>query len=94
MDLGWVGMTHVWSEEVITSRWTSSRTSGGTPGITSGSQMDPGRVKYESGIVKNGFNLRLRITSRNTSPNLLLRAQNLEVIPRSFELNFNASQAC
>ena len=32
-------------------RWTSSRTSGGTSGITSGSQMDPGRVKYESGVI-------------------------------------------
>ena len=60
MDLGWVGMTQVWLEEVRTSRWTSrwtsSRTSGGTSGSTSGSQMDPGRVKYESGIIKGGFN--------------------------------------
>ena len=54
MNLGWVGMTQVWLEEVRTSRWTSrwisrwtsrwtsSRTSGGTSGSTSGSQMDPG----------------------------------------------------
>ena len=56
MDLGWVGMTQVWLEEVRTSRWTSSRTSGGTSGSTSGSRMDPGRVKYESGIIKCSFN--------------------------------------
>ena len=64
MDLGWVGMTQVWLKEVRTSRWTSrwasrwtsSRTSGGTSGSTSGSQMDPGRVGYESGIIKGGFN--------------------------------------
>ena len=60
MDLGWVGMTKVWLKEVRTSRWTSrltsSRTSGGTLESTSGSQMDPGTVKYESGIVKFGFN--------------------------------------
>ena len=38
MDLGWVGMTSVWSEKVRTprwtSRWTSSRTTGGTSGST------------------------------------------------------------
>ena len=34
------------------------------------------------------------MTSRNTSPNLLLRAQNLKVILRLFELDINASQAC
>ena len=56
MNLGWVGMTQVWLEEVRTSRWTSSRTSGGSLGSTSGSQMDLGRVKYESGIIKGGFN--------------------------------------
>ena len=91
-------MTQVWLEEVRTSRWTSrwtsSRTSGGTSGSTSGSQMDPGRVKYESGIIKGGFNWSLRMTSRNISPNLLLRAQNLKVYPRSFELDINASPAC
>ena len=58
MDLGWVGMTQVWLKEVRTSRWTSSRTLGGTSGSTSGStlgsQMDPGIVKYESGMVKGG----------------------------------------
>ncbi len=52
LDLGRVDMTHVWSEEIRTSRWTS----GGTSGSTSGNQMDPGRVKDESGIVKGGFN--------------------------------------
>ena len=50
MDLGWVGMTQVWSEEVRTSRWTSrwtsSRTTGGTSGSTSGSLKfsDSGRL--------------------------------------------------
>ena len=41
MDLGWVGMTKVWSEKVRTSRWTSrwtsSMTTGGTIGGASGS---------------------------------------------------------
>ena len=40
MDLIWVGMTQVWSEDVRTSRWTSrwlsSRTTRGTSGSTSG----------------------------------------------------------
>ena len=49
MDLIWVGMTQVWSEDVRTSRWTSrwssSRTTGGTSGSTSGNlQKDAGRV--------------------------------------------------
>ena len=39
MDLGWVGMTSVWSEKVRTSRWTSrwtsSMTTGGTIGVAS-----------------------------------------------------------
>ena len=61
MDLGWVGMTQLWSEEVRTLRWssmwTSSWTTGSTSGSTSGSQMDPRRVKYESGKPgKGGFN--------------------------------------
>ena len=47
MDLGWVGMTQVWSVEVRTSRWTSrwtsSRTTGGTSGSTSGSLKFSGR---------------------------------------------------
>ena len=34
------------------------------------------------------------MTPRIISPNLLLRAQNLKVNPRSFELDINASQAC
>ena len=34
------------------------------------------------------------MTSRNISPNLLLRAKNLKVNPRSCELDINASQAC
>ena len=49
MDLGWVGMTSVWSEKVRTSRWTSRWTSGMTTGGASGStsgnlQKDAGRV--------------------------------------------------
>ena len=94
MDLGWLCMTQVWLEEVRTSRWTSRWTSSRTSGGTSGSQMDPGRVKYGLGIIKGSFNWSIRITSRNITPNLLLRAQNLKVNPRSFELDINASQAC
>ena len=39
MELGNVGMTQVWSEEVRTSSWTSRWTSGGTTGGTSGSTL-------------------------------------------------------
>ena len=95
MDLGpRMGLydSQVWFEVVSTSRWTSSRTSGGTSGSTSGSQMDPGRVKYYQGWFqlkfKNDFKKHI------SQPNLLLRAQNLKVNPRSFELDINASQAC
>ena len=90
MDLGWVGMTQVSSKEVRTSRWTVSRTSGNIYG----SPKDSGRVNYESEIVRGSFNLSLWMTSRTTFPNPLLRAQNLKVIPRSFELDIIASQAC
>jgi len=62
MDLGWVDMTQVWSEEVRTSRWTSrwtsSRTTWGISGSTSGSlKFSDGlrKSKYESGMVKGGF---------------------------------------
>ena len=66
MDLGWVGMTQVWSEKVRTSRWTSRWTSsmttggtiGGASGSTSGSlKFSDGLRKswYESGMVKGGF---------------------------------------
>ena len=34
------------------------------------------------------------MTPRNISPNLLLRAQNLKVNLRLFELDIKASQAC
>ena len=37
MELGWVGMTQVGSEEVRTSRWTPRQRSSGTTGGTSGS---------------------------------------------------------
>ena len=40
MELGWVGMTYVWSEKVRTSRWTSRWTSSrGTGGTTEGHQI-------------------------------------------------------
>ncbi len=61
MDLGWVGMTQVWSEEVRTSRWTSrwtsSRTTRGTSGSTGSLEFSDGlrKSQYESGIVKGGF---------------------------------------
>ena len=35
MDLGWVGMTQMWSEWVRASRWTPSQISSGTTGGTS-----------------------------------------------------------
>ena len=37
MDLGWVGMTQLGSEEVRTSRWTPRQRSSGTTGGKSGS---------------------------------------------------------
>ena len=49
MDLGWFGMTQVWSEEVRTSRRTpsqrSSRATGGTSGSASVSLNLPDRPK-------------------------------------------------
>ena len=58
MDLGWVGMTQVGSEEVGTSRWMprqrSSRTTGGTSGSTSMSlKLSDNFMKsqYGSGMV-------------------------------------------
>ena len=46
MDLGWVGISQVWSEKVRrwTSRWTSRRTTWGTSGSTSGS------LKFSDGV--------------------------------------------
>ena len=37
MDLGWVGMTQIGSEEVRTSRWSPRQRSSGTTRGTSGS---------------------------------------------------------
>ena len=55
MDLGWVGMTSVWSEKVRTSRWTSrwtsSMTTGGTIGGASGSTS--GSLKLSDGLRKS-----------------------------------------
>ena len=45
-------------------------------------------------MVKGGFSWSLRGTTRITSPNLLLRAQNLKVILSLSEFDTNASQAC
>ena len=39
MDLGWVGMTQVGSEEVRNPRWTPRKRSSGTTGGTSGSTL-------------------------------------------------------
>ena len=39
MNLGWVGLTQVGSEEVRTLRWTSRWTSRGTTGGTSGNTL-------------------------------------------------------
>ena len=62
MDLGWVGMTQVGSEEVRTSRWTLRQRSSGTTGGTSGStsmslKLSDSFMKslYESGMVKGSF---------------------------------------
>ena len=48
MDLGWVGMTSVWSEKVRTSRWTSRWTSSMTTGGASGSTS--GSLKFSDGV--------------------------------------------
>ena len=62
MDLGWVCITQVGSEEVRTSRWTPRQRSSGTTGGTSGStsmslKLSDSFMKsyYESGMVKGGF---------------------------------------
>ena len=69
MNLGWVGLTQLWSEEVRTSRWTSRWTSRGTTGGTSGSTLkslfswllrgldksdEPRMGWFDSSIVKGG----------------------------------------
>ena len=45
MDLGWVGMTLVWSEKDWTSRWTSSRTTGDDIRKYFSFHMDSGRLR-------------------------------------------------
>ena len=50
MDLGWVGMTQVWSEEVRTSRWTSRWTSSKPTGGTSGSTSES--LKFSDALRK------------------------------------------
>ena len=73
MDLGWVGMTQVWSEEVRTSRWTSrwtsSRPTGGASGSTSGSLKFSDGLRKTSGLfptsllkIKKSFKVQLSLT--------------------------------
>ena len=72
MDLGWVGLTQVGSEEVRTSRWTprqrSSWTTGGTSGSTSMSLKLSDRLwknQYDSSMVKDGYSLSSRRTKNS-----------------------------
>ena len=75
MDLGWVGMTQVGSEEVRTSRWTPRQRSSGTTGGTSGSTSMSLKLshsfmksQYESGMVKGSFSFKARRTIRMRGP--------------------------
>ena len=75
MDLGWVGMTQVGSEEVRTSRWTPrQRSSGTTEGTTGSTSMSlklcdsSMKSKYESGMVKGSFSFNSRRTMRMRDP--------------------------
>ena len=74
MDLGWVGMTQVGSEEVRTSRWTPRQRSSGTTGGTSGNTSMSLKLsnsfiksKYESDMVKGSFSFNLRRTMKLTT---------------------------
>ena len=58
MELGWVGMTQVGSEEVRTSQWTPRQRSSGTAGGTSGG----------SGMVKASLSFNSRRTMRMRGP--------------------------
>ena len=86
MDLGWVGMTQVGSEEVRTSRWTPRKRSSGTTGGTSGSTSMSLKLsdsfrksKYESGLVKGSFRFNLRRTMRMRGPpKIILRNSQLK----------------
>ena len=83
MDLGWVGMTQVGSEKVMTSRWTprqkSSGTTGGTSGSTSISQKLSDKLwksKYvKSSMFKGGYSL----SSRRTKNSQLKRQKSVEI---------------
>ena len=64
--------------------------------IFSSSGPGPGQVRLRPGRSESGLSPAKRMvgTTRNTSPNLMLRAQKSKVIPSLFELDTNASQAC
>ena len=86
MDLGWVGMTQVGSEEVRTSRWTPRQRSSGTTGGTSGSismslKLSDSFMKSlnESGMVKGSFSFNSRRTMRMRGPpKIILRNSQLK----------------
>ena len=87
MDLGWVGMTKVESEEIRTSRRTPRQRSSGTTGGTSGStsmslKLCDSFLKswYESGMVKTSFNFNSRRTMRMRGPpKIIIRYLQLKV---------------
>ena len=102
MDLGWVGMTSVWSEKVRTSRWTSRWTSRMTTGGASGSTSESKVIRWnqeELGWVRNGqgwFQPKLRRSTWHfkVAFRTLITAQKLKVILSSYDLDINESQAC
>ena len=85
MDLGWVGMTQVGSEEARNFRWTPRQRSSGTTGGTSGStsmslKLSDSFMKsyYESGMVKGIFSFNSRRTMRiRGPPKIILRNSQL-----------------
>ena len=56
--------------------------------------MDQGRVSLSQELSRVVLVEVLRGTGRNTFPNIMLRAQDSDVIPSLFELDTNKSQAC
>ena len=85
MDLGWVGMTQVGSEEVRTSRWTPRQRSSGTTGETSGSTSiglklsDSFRESwYESGLVKGGFSFNSKPYPHNSKAKVTCTALTMQ----------------
>ena len=82
MDLGWVGLTQVESEEVRTSRLTPRNRSNWTTGGTSGSTSISLKLSYrlwqsyfESIMVKGGYSL----SSRRTKNSQLKRQKSVEI---------------